>query len=73
MLTRKKKAGRLTKAELRKIYIPSLHRDALADVVAFVRKRTGGVSVYVPRRPFPPRGARSVDRAEVRHARGRSG
>ncbi len=36
----KKKAGKLTKAELRKIYVASLDRDALAGAVALARKKT---------------------------------
>jgi len=39
-LIRKKKAGKLTKAELRKTYLAALDREALKDAAALARKRT---------------------------------
>ncbi len=39
-LLRKKKAGKLTKAELRKVYLASLDRDAVDDAGALAREGT---------------------------------
>ncbi len=39
-LIRRKKAGTLTKAELRRTYLAALDREALEDAAALARKRT---------------------------------